>query len=49
MAARVYPERKDSAGVSFRSQGADSQLTRLDVWEMQSIHSPGRHPKPTPI
>ena len=38
VAARVYPERADSTGISFRSQGAASQLTRLDVWEMASIY-----------
>ena len=38
VAARVYPERADSTGISFRSQGAASRLTRLDVWEMASIY-----------
>ena len=38
VAARVYPERADSDGVSMRSQGAASELTRLDVWEMGSIY-----------
>ncbi|MDE0223772.1 MAG: glycoside hydrolase family 32 protein [Gammaproteobacteria bacterium] len=38
VATRVYPERGDSTGVSFRSQGAGSALTRLDVWEMDSIY-----------
>ena len=37
VAARVYPERTDSVGVSMRSQGVASELTRLDVWEMASI------------
>ena len=41
VAARVYPERADSTGVSLRSQGADSRLTRLDVWQMKSIYSTG--------
>ncbi len=38
VAARVYPERGDSTGVSFRSQGAASELARLDVWEMASVY-----------
>ena len=38
VAARVYPERTDSAGISMRSQGAASELARLDVWEMASIY-----------
>ena len=38
VAARVYPERADSTGVSFRSQGVESRLTRLDVWGMESIY-----------
>ena len=38
VAARVYPDRADSAGISMRSQGAASELTRLDVWEMNSIY-----------
>ncbi len=38
VAARVYPERADSTGISLRSQGSASQATRLDVWEMASIY-----------
>ena len=38
VAARVYPQRADSTGVAFRSQGSASELTRLDVWEMESIY-----------
>ena len=38
VAARVYPDRADSTGISFRSQGVASELTRLDVWEMGSIY-----------
>ena len=38
VASRVYPEREDSNGVSLRSQGVGSRLTRLDVWEMGSIY-----------
>jgi beta-fructofuranosidase len=37
VAARVYPDRDDSIGVSFRSQGVDSRLARLDSWPMDSI------------
>ena len=37
VAARVYPERLDSTGVSFRAQGAASALSRLQVWSMESI------------
>ena len=38
VAARVYPQRPDSTGVSLRSQGVASELTRLDVGEMGSIY-----------
>ena len=38
VAARVYPDREDSLGISFRSQGTASEVTRLDVWEMGSIY-----------
>ena len=38
VAARVYPDRADSTGISLRSQGVASELTRLDVWEMGSIY-----------
>ena len=38
VAARVYPQREDSTGVSLRSRGVASELTRLDVWEMGSIY-----------
>ena len=38
VAARVYPERDDSTGTSFRSQGSASTLAKLDVWEMGSIY-----------
>ena len=37
VAARVYPEREDSVGVSFRSQGTASRLRSLDGWQMASI------------
>ena len=38
VAARVYPERKDSTGMSLRSQGSPTELKSLDVWQMQSIY-----------
>ena len=38
VAARVYPDRADSKGISFRSQGRTSEITELDVWEMGSIY-----------
>ena len=38
VAARVYPDRADSTGISLRSQGVASELTRLDIWEMGSIY-----------
>ena len=37
VAARVYPDREDSLGISFRSQGVDSKLVSLRTWEMKSI------------
>ena len=37
VAARVYPEREDSVGVSFRSRGTASRLRSLDGWQMDSI------------
>ena len=38
VAARVYPDRADSKGISLRSQGRASEVTNLDVWEMGSIY-----------
>ncbi len=38
LAARVFPDREDSAGVSLRSQGANSELLGLDAWQMASIY-----------
>ena len=38
VAARVYPGRTDSTGISLRSQGVASALTHLDVWKMGSIY-----------
>jgi beta-fructofuranosidase len=38
VAARVYPEREDSIGVSLRSQGRAAVLTSLTAWPLQSIY-----------
>jgi beta-fructofuranosidase len=40
VAARVYPGRGDSVGVSLRSQGRDSTLKSLDAWQMKNIYEP---------
>lgn len=37
LAARVYPGRDDSLGVSLRAQGSAATLKRLDAWRMRSI------------
>jgi beta-fructofuranosidase len=39
LAARVYPGRDDSIGISLRSQGANSVLKSLDVWQMKNIYN----------
>ena len=38
VAARVYPGRDDSLGVSLRAQGRDALLKSLDAWEMGSAY-----------
>jgi beta-fructofuranosidase len=38
VAVRVYPSRKDSVGVSLRSQGRDSTLKSFDAWQMKNIY-----------
>jgi len=38
VAMRVYPGLENSVGVSLRSQGRDSELKKLDAWQMQSIY-----------
>lgn len=38
VAARIYPGRDDSLGVSIRSQGSDSELISLDAWQMENIY-----------
>jgi len=37
LAMRVYPGRKDSVGLSLRSQGGDAVLKQLDAWQMKVI------------
>jgi beta-fructofuranosidase len=39
VAARVYPGRADSLGVSLRAQGSDAVLKQLDAWTMKSIYA----------
>ncbi len=38
VAMRVYPGRKDSIGVSLRSQGRNATLKSLDAWQMKNIY-----------
>ena len=38
VAARVYPGREDSIGVSLRAQGKGAELRSLDAWQMQNIY-----------
>jgi len=38
LAVRVYPGMEDSTGISFRSQGQDSELKSLQAWQMKSIY-----------
>jgi beta-fructofuranosidase len=38
LAARVYPTRYDSKGVSLRAHGKDCQLIKLDAWTMKTIY-----------
>jgi beta-fructofuranosidase len=39
LAARVYPGRAESVGVSLRAQGSDATLRRFDAWQMQNIYA----------
>ena len=39
VAARVYPGRRDSVGVSLRSRGTDATLKSLDAWQMKNIYA----------
>ena len=41
IAARVYPGRDDSVGVSLRAQGSDAILESLDAWQMSNIYEQG--------
>jgi len=41
VAARVYPGREDSLGVSLRAQGNGATLKSLDAWQMGSIYDEG--------
>ncbi len=38
IAARVYPGRDDSVGVSLRAQGSGATLKSLDAWQMSNIY-----------
>lgn len=38
LAARVYPTKSNALGVSIRSQGSESELLKLDSWQMKSIY-----------
>ena len=38
VAVRVYPERKDSVGISLRAQGKKVTLKSMDVWQMKNIY-----------
>ena len=38
IAARVYPGRDDSVGVSLRAQGSSALLKSLDAWQMSNIY-----------
>jgi beta-fructofuranosidase len=42
VAARVYPERSDSVGVSLRSLGTETQVLSLDAWQMRNIYQPSQ-------
>jgi beta-fructofuranosidase len=39
LAARVYPGRDDSIGVSLRSQGGNVLLKSLDAWQLKNIYA----------
>ncbi len=41
VAVRVYPEREDSLGISFRAQGKGAMLKSLDAWQMENIYEAG--------
>jgi beta-fructofuranosidase len=37
LAARIFPGRPDSTGISLQARGAEAELRPLDVWRMQGI------------
>ena len=39
VAARVYPGREDSTGISIRAQGDNARLVSLDAWQMKDIYA----------
>jgi beta-fructofuranosidase len=39
VAARIYPGRTDSVGVSLRAQGSEAFLKTLDAWTMNTIYT----------
>ena len=46
VAARVYPDRPDSLGVSLRAIGREAQLNLLDAWQMKDVYGFGRGETP---
>jgi beta-fructofuranosidase len=38
VAARVYPGRDDSLGVSIKAQGSDASMVSFDSWQMRNIY-----------
>ena len=38
VALRVYPGRKDSVGISLRSQSRNAELRSLDAWQMRDVY-----------
>jgi beta-fructofuranosidase len=44
LAVRVYPSRKDAVGISLRSQGRDSELKKMEAWQMKSIYEENNSP-----
>ena len=39
VAVRVYPERRDSTGVSLWSRGQDAESLALDCWQMKNLYA----------
>ena len=39
VAVRVYPERRDSTGVSLWSRGREAELLMLDCWQMKNLYA----------